>query len=98
MGGGGGERGFSCRLLPLSFFARFSICLQVCVCFVQDGLVAVYLERVVLLEIRLCCVVLDAAVLGVYAPFPFGVLGRMRTFVVSVPSHCHFIYCQISKT
>ena len=45
----------------------------------------------------LCCFIFDA-VLSVYVPLSFGVLGRMWNLTASVPDHCILIYFVIAFT
>ena len=47
------------------------------------------LERGILLAFCLCCFILGA-ILIVYVPFPFGVLGRIWNLIVSALDHCFF--------
>ena len=46
------------------------------------------------LAFHLCCCYFSA-VLIVGVPFPFGVKGRMRNSIVSIPDHCLFIYLNL---
>ena len=43
------------------------------------------------------CADLQYAALIVYVPFLFGIWGRMRKLIVSVPDHCHFINFEHGK-
>ena len=47
-------------------------------------------EGAVPFALHLCCFYFSA-VLIVYVPFPFGVWGRVRNSIVSVPDNCLFI-------
>ena len=58
---------------------------------------AICWERAVPLSFHLCYFYFSA-VLIVGVPFPFGVEGRMRNSIASVPDHCFFIYIRMVKS
>ena len=48
-------------------------------------------EKAIPLAFHLCCFYFSVDLI-VGVPFPFGVYGKMRNSIVSVPDHCLFIY------